>query len=330
MGTHNTISIIGTAKNAGKTTVLNKIIEEYKNIEIAITSIGLDGEKLDNITFHEKPRIKVYPKAIIATAYDCLKQCELEYVIHEKTNMRTPLGVIVIIEAITEGLVLVAGPSTNNQMKQITKILKRYNPKKILIDGALFRKSIANVEVADAVIIATGASYSEDINEVVFGTKMIVDQFNLKETNDKVKRCVKSYENNVVISSDFKEIVEIEDSIIHNVNKLDHYLNENTKYFYISGAINNEIMKYLISNRKKLKNLEVIVKDASHIIVKPAFINKLEKTTIKIRVLNQIEILLLTCNPYSPFGYTFDNNEFKALLSAKIDIDIVNVLTDLE
>jgi hypothetical protein len=51
---------------------------------------------------------------------------------------------------------------------------------------------------------------------------------------------------------------------------------------------------------------------------------------VKINVLNQIDIILVTYNPYSPYGYTFDNNEFKEKISNIIRKEAVNVLTDLE
>ncbi len=87
--------------------MLNQIINEYKGEIIAITSIGLDGEKIDNVTSRPKPRIRVYPKTIIATAYDCLKECYFDFLILEETDIRTPLGEIVIIQVSTEGLALV-------------------------------------------------------------------------------------------------------------------------------------------------------------------------------------------------------------------------------
>jgi len=55
------VGIAGTAKNTGKTTTTSAILDELYNMEIPIglTSIGYDGEEIDNITRLPKPRLFV-------------------------------------------------------------------------------------------------------------------------------------------------------------------------------------------------------------------------------------------------------------------------------
>ena len=56
---YKTLSIVGMAKNAGKTTALNYLIEEADDemIRLGITSTGRDGETSDLVTGTEKPRV---------------------------------------------------------------------------------------------------------------------------------------------------------------------------------------------------------------------------------------------------------------------------------
>jgi len=58
---YKTISLVGMAKNCGKTTALNQIIMEAmdENLVLGITSIGRDGEKQDIVTYTEKPLIYI-------------------------------------------------------------------------------------------------------------------------------------------------------------------------------------------------------------------------------------------------------------------------------
>ena len=72
------LSIIGMEKNVGKTTVLNKLIEDIGlQKTIGLTSIGRDGEDTDVVTNTHKPRIYVNQGTIIATARDCLRNCDV-------------------------------------------------------------------------------------------------------------------------------------------------------------------------------------------------------------------------------------------------------------
>ncbi len=56
---YRTLSIVGMAKNAGKTTALNFLIEEAmdEGVKLGITSTGRDGERQDVVTGTEKPRV---------------------------------------------------------------------------------------------------------------------------------------------------------------------------------------------------------------------------------------------------------------------------------
>ena len=68
------ISIIGMAKNSGKTVTLNHLLLEAmeEGIQVGITSLGRDGESLDLVTETEKPRIFATEGTIIATATSLL------------------------------------------------------------------------------------------------------------------------------------------------------------------------------------------------------------------------------------------------------------------
>ena len=69
-----TMSIVGMCKNAGKTTMLNWLLEQGKlQGVLGLTSIGRDGESTDIVTGTEKPGIFVREGTLIATAKDMLR-----------------------------------------------------------------------------------------------------------------------------------------------------------------------------------------------------------------------------------------------------------------
>ena len=328
IGDHHTISIIGTAKNVGKTTVLNQIIKEYNGMKMGITSIGLDGEKVDNITYKPKPRIVVHENMFIATAKTCLEQCYFDYEILEETDIRTGLGNIVIIKVISSGLVLVAGPSTNNEMLTIIALLNKYGVEKIFIDGALFRKSIASFNISDAVIFSTGASYSINLDEVVEATVLLVKNFNLRTIDDEAVRIAKSHKNFkvVIMDSDFFCTPLRIASVAGNEEFIINQVIGKTRAIYINGAFTSNFVKHLINKRHEIERLTVIINDASQLLMEPNEILSLRKMNIDLRVVNRIEVIALTYNPYSPSGYSFDDEEFRSKLQERVTLPVINVL----
>ena len=310
--------------------MLNQIIDEYKGKVFAVTSIGLDGEKTDNITFKPKPRIKVYPKTIIATANDCLKECYFDYDLLKKTNIRTPLGEIMIIKVLSTGLALIAGPSTINDMLLLKEMLKEYKVEKIFIDGALFRKSIASFKVADATILATGASYNKNINKVVKDTSLILEELTLPSIDSKIAKILNNEQNTLVMDELLNKTIIDFKTVLNNEEEVKKYLNINSRYLYLNGALSKKLVQMIIDKRFELKNLTIIVKDATHIVVDAEYLEKLKLTKVLLKVINKINVLLLTYNPHSSLGYDFDNDEFLNKLQQNIEFPILNVIKDLE
>src|SRR5207247_1132622 len=60
------VTIVGLAKNAGKTTVVNHLLEHLDG-RIGLASLGLDGEARDQLTGLAKPRIAPPAGALVLT-----------------------------------------------------------------------------------------------------------------------------------------------------------------------------------------------------------------------------------------------------------------------
>lgn len=173
------IALIGMGKNVGKTTVLNHLIAGFaaQDIPLALTSIGRDGEDTDVVTKTAKPRIFVPAGSIIATAESLLPLCETTREILDVTDYHTPMGRIVIMRALSAGRVQIAGPSIVAQMAQMLEILPPVG--KVIIDGAISRKSLAAPHVADCAVLCTGAAISPDINAVIAQTRHAAEMYSL-------------------------------------------------------------------------------------------------------------------------------------------------------
>ena len=119
-----TIGVMGIAKNTGKTTTLNYLIDQLSADGLFITSIGLDGEAFDQINDLPKPRIRVKKGMKVATTTECLKESTAIYQVDMKTGLATALGEVVIVEILEDGYMLVAGPTTNQELNKLLTIIK--------------------------------------------------------------------------------------------------------------------------------------------------------------------------------------------------------------
>ena len=211
---YSSVSLIGMCKNAGKTTVLNRLIKDCRRMDesIALTSIGRDGERSDLVTNTKKPEIFVYDGTIIATAEKLLfaggnlsdsgndaqkngMNSGISREILDTTGMPTPMGEVIILRACSDGFIQLAGPSMTAQLARLKKRMFELGAAKVIIDGALSRKSLAMPAVSDAAILCSGASYSPDIRKTVEDTCFSAELMMLPQTErtEYVHQCKQKY-----------------------------------------------------------------------------------------------------------------------------------------
>ena len=91
---YKTISIVGMAKNAGKTTALNYLIEEAidEGMILGITSTGRDGETQDLVTGTEKPRVYVDRDMLVAVPSLLYDMADAGLEVIRKTKYSTAIG----------------------------------------------------------------------------------------------------------------------------------------------------------------------------------------------------------------------------------------------
>ena len=178
---YTTLCLAGMCKNAGKTTALNALIQGAgaRGVSLALTSIGRDGEREDLITGTNKPLIYLTGGTLFATARGLLPKCDVTGEILDLTGIYTPLGEVAILRALSDGFVELAGPSMTEQIVSLTAKLKGFGAEKVLIDGALFRRSLCAPEAAEGVILSTGASYGPDMERTAADTAFVAQLLTL-------------------------------------------------------------------------------------------------------------------------------------------------------
>lgn len=327
------VSVIGMAKNSGKTVTLNRIIEEAydKNICLGLTSIGRDGEKQDIVTSTEKPLIYINRGNIIATTSELFGLSKAKLEILRITNFTTSMGNIVIARAISDGYVELAGPCTNKEIRAVSEIMLDYGAELIMVDGALDRSSSASPAISDATILATGAVLSRDMNKVIDKTLHQVSLFKLSAVDAGLRyEILDGFESyNALLINDDNEIEGLDiKTAINSGTKIAAKVSEKTKYIALSGSLVTKTVKDLIQSIS-LKDITLVVRDATRIFIDTKDYKYFKKIGIKIEVLDNINLLALTINPYSPKGYYFNPEIFHAKVSEAVDsTKIIDVMME--
>jgi len=328
---YKTLSIIGLAKNSGKTETLNYLIHEAKkiNLKLGITSTGRDGEKTDLVTETEKPSIYVEEGMIIATGRKTLYLTDAGLELLEDTDIITPMGRIMICRVVQEGEVQIAGPISSKDMEKTIKIMWKYNIDNLFIDGAVDRKTVSSPIITDGCIIAAGAVLSRDVKKVVEKTSHIIECYSLPEVEDeKLIKILKNLDTTAVINKDYEfEKLEVKTGL-GNGSKIKNAVNKDTKYIFIDGALTSSLLKNLVD--KDGLNYTLVLRDGTKIFTEPYTWNNLKRQGMKIKVMKKIKIAAVTVNPVSPYGYVLRSEDMIKGIKRNTKVKVFDVQTGVE
>lgn len=295
------MSIVGMCKNAGKTTMLNWLLAHSgRGRVLGLTSIGRDGESTDVVTGTEKPSIFVPAGTLIATAKDMLWLGDVTKEILVSTGIPTPLGEVIIMRARSDGYVQLAGPSITTQLKSVSQTFFDLGAEQSIIDGALGRKSLGARQVAEGIVLCTGASYHMRMEKVIADTVSIYRIMNLPKAQT------------VPAAPE---------------GTLEQCLKEQGEAL-VTGALTDSMVLPLLRAGVLRKN-RLVVADPSKVLLSPDTLDKMQLREVRLETAEAARTLCITVNPVSAYGWKFDKNEFRARLQEAVDVPVINVKEEL-
>jgi hypothetical protein len=332
------IAIIGMEKNAGKTTVLNYLLSSFADRRCAISSIGYDGELIDQVGQTRKPSIYIGSGTLVATAATLLAYCDFTREIMQFTRINTPMGEVAIVKARSDGFVRLAGPSITAQMDTICKIFAGIGAEKIFIDGAAARKSTAAINSADACILVTGASLSPSVAKIAESTAFIAELLSLKSSESDLVR--KQFEHlssaNELTDSGFSECMVLTqmNELVRLGSSLDEQTAimaakfENPRAFIFKGAMTRGFAKKFLVNSKKLNGLEIVARDGSRFLLTKTQYRDFLCRGARFRVFKPAGLRAITINPIAPGKYRIDSERLRVMLEKLVDVPVYDVMCD--
>ena len=295
------MSIVGMCKNAGKTTMLNWLLSHTGRQQIlGLTSIGRDGESTDVVTGTEKPSIFVPAGTLIATAKDMIRLGDVTKEILVTTGIPTPLGEVIILRARSDGYVQLAGPSITTQLREVSRIFFELGATQSIIDGALGRKSLGARNVADGIVLCTGASYHMNMDKVIEDTANFCRLMDLPKAETLPPEAAEGLENCLKAHGEA----------------------------YIPGALTDTMVIPLLRSGL-LRKSRLVVADPSKVLLKPDTLDKLAVREVALQTRDAARTLCVTVNPVSAYGWKFDKDVFIDRMRQSVKVPVINVKEEL-
>jgi hypothetical protein len=343
------LALVGLAKNTGKTVALTVLLKELQDQgrPVGVTSVGRDGEEHDVIDARvEKPSVQLAAGSLVATTDGLLRASGLPHELLEETGVRTPLGRVQIARLRGAGTIEVAGPSAAADVRAVSDAMLAHGAEQVLIDGAVDRRAASSPDVADGLLVSTGAVLSHDISEVVLQTRDAVDLVRLPSADDGSatgrrlrELTVHAHDHDAreasrpsmlvaedlqavalppsfVLTSDAEQIAQVLDA------------QPAARWLTVPGAVPDRFLRSLVHPvHHRRRELVVVVSDPTKVFLWKRGPEWYRRQGIHLQTLNDIKPEALTFNPVAPQSHRFDSAQLGGLLREAIaDVPIFDVL----
>lgn len=325
---YNSLSIVGLGKNTGKTECLNYILSRLpsKGFRVGVSSAGIDGERVDQVTHTAKPEIFLQEGMFFTTSEKHYRQRRLTSELLDVSEERTSLGRLVTGKVQVAGKVLLSGPPSTLSLKRwIDYLHQSHQVDLCIVDGALSRLSLASPAVSSSMVLTTGAAVSVNIQELVNKTSFVCELIHLQKTEYAPLLAHSGDLNKVQIvdkegrlkSTPFSSAIQMEAGFKQMLTQ--------ANAVFIPGALTDRFLKS-ISADADLGKLQIVVRDFTCIFASPITLRLFLRKGGEVKVLEKSKLIALCVNPVSPNGYVLDSNKLCDELFNKIQIPVYDIV----
>lgn len=324
---YRSLSIVGLEKNTGKTVCLNYLLGRLHQLAIstAVTSIGVDGEQIDSVYATAKPEITLYEEMLFVTSEQHYAQRRLVSNILSVGEQRTALGRLITAQVLSPGKVLLSGASTTGLLRQQIDHFKSHGIQLSVVDGALSRLSLASPTVTDAMILATGAAVSPNIQQLVSRTRFVYRLINLPEVPEPLRSKLSAVPVGLWGIDSESEIHDLGVTSVFLLGRSENNLFQYGTTLFAAGAVSDRLLKYL-SSQPHIRNTILIVRDFTKLFFSPDVYADYTRRGGRIEVLQRSQLVAICLNPTSPQGYILNSAEACHQLSDVLECPIYDVM----
>ena len=323
---HRSVAIVGLAKNTGKTECLNYILRHVKDAgrRVALTSIGIDGESLDQVSQTPKPEIKVYEDMVFVTSEKHYREKRLIAEVMDISTEQTSLGRLVTARAVSPGKVLLSGPAKAESARRLIEGMRRHSVDTTIVDGALSRLSIGSPTVTDAMILATGAALSCNIPQLTRMTKYVYDRIRLPQVAPDLAERLAPIESGVWAVDKDGEVCDLGIPSIFMAAGHKERLFQYGNTLYVAGVVSDNFMRFL-RQQKNAAELTLVIRDFTKMFATMEAYYAYLKKGGRVKVLHSSKLLAVCVNPLAPNGYRLDSDELREAIQTSLGVPAYDV-----
>ncbi|MCO4782443.1 MAG: hypothetical protein KC646_08965 [Candidatus Cloacimonetes bacterium] len=278
-----TITFLGSDKNAGKTTAFIFYLRSCRSpFKYIVTSIGINGESLDEYEYHQKPQILLKAGQYFVSKQSRLSQSNGYFETIQIFNQPSFKDVFVLAKATVDCFHVLEGPNSKSEVQLLQSKLAASHPSfSLLIDGSIDRQFLCDPSVSDEIYYSLLIT-NRPAQRLKAKQLLITHQFEI--SNLDIASMLQSYrvilfdQNQNTIYKSMNH-ANFDDTLFE---KIEHNLHPNS-ILYLNCALSQKLLNHLKNRKIKivLNNPSLLVSNLSNELTINYQIELLKKSTIK-------------------------------------------------
>lgn len=321
---YRTLAIAGTAKNAGKTTALNALLAAYaaRGEVLGVSSVGRDGEAIDQLTQRPKPRIHPAVGTLVATAHDSALHSKAVLERVASTPFRTALGPVGIYRVLAPGFVEVAGPVKVKEAARLMGLLREAGAGRVILDGAADRRAFLACGV-EAFVLSTGLALEADLDRLAEATRGVLARLSLPPAPAEWEAAFAGAPPGALDAAGaFHPWPGA--SWLEGPERLGAWLPEGARALWVPGGLTDAVADALSASARRPE--AVVLPAGTHLLLSQEAFERLERCGLRFMALRPLHCAAVTCNPMNPHGEPGDPRVLREKLAeALAPLPVVDV-----
>ena len=280
-------------------------------------------KRVDIVTQTQKPEIIVSKGVIFVTSEKHFFEKQLTAEILDVSNQRTAMGRLVTAQALSQGKVILSGPSDTASIKRLIRSLEKWGVDTTIVDGALSRLSLASPAVTDAMILATGAALSANIPQLVRKTRFVKQLIELEPVHEALSEQLQQLKSGMWAIDKENKIHDLDIQSVFMIDKCDRDIFEFGTRLFVAGAVSDKLINCLRTHKKPV---ELIIHDFSKVFASQLNFDSFLQSGNTMKSLFKNKLIAVTINPLATNGLMLNTYTLQKALQEALNIPVYDVM----
>lgn len=314
------IAVIGVCKNAGKTTLLNWLLQQAGEGMLGVLTTGRDGEDIDLVTHEAKPKVVLPPNTMFSTFAEEIEKNTPYLTVLEKLPFKAGGRNLWLVRTTRELQVEIVGPASAEAQLKLARHMLSLGAIKVFIDGSLDRKAISLQEGLDALILVISPAMGDE-RSILDEVKRLYELSTLPTLDEQIPSDYISFrkEESNWEKTPFKSLLSREKEFIQYMDMV-----QDISAIYLLCPVTDKGFATLKSFLHQFKG-ELVLRHPYLLHLSLSNLKWL-RDNCRLKVLNPFKLKAIAVNSYSTGSRHMPSDQLRAMIRSNVkEIPIIDV-----